>query len=151
MKGQGLYEDVHNQAEEIRTAEHHGLWYSPNLTDTYYFFAPGKWRYHREYNPYTNPPDTEGYARWYPTSRFTHQWIDFPNVDFPALNNEEGRRMTHPYGVPDRWEQDPADQANQADNQGKGTWAQVAAASPKGKAEGKGKSDARTQQKGTKS
>ena len=41
MKGQGADQAAFDQAEEIRTAEQQGLLYSPNLRDTYHFYAPG--------------------------------------------------------------------------------------------------------------
>ena len=139
MAGPGPFQDVHNQAEEIRNLQSKGFWYSTVHRDTYHFFEPNQWIYHRDQNPYEGPPPTDGYARWYPTSRYSYQWIDFPNPDYPTMTNEEGRAITHPSGVPDQWEQNPADLGNAASKQGKGaTWAQIAAGDVKGKDKAKG-------------
>ena len=62
MAGPGPFQDVHNQAEEIRNLQSKGFWYSTVHRDTYHFFEPNQWIFHRDRNPYEGPPPTEGYV-----------------------------------------------------------------------------------------
>lgn len=113
MAGQVVrpFRDIHNQKEEIRKKCEEGLWFSQVHNETYHFFASNQWIFHKNAgkhkDPYKCAPPTTGYARWYPTSRHSYAWIDFPNPDYPTMGNEEGRKLTHPDGVPDQWEQNP--------------------------------------------
>ena len=113
MAGQVVrpFRDIHNQKEEIRKKCEEGLWFSQVHNETYHFFASNQWIFHKNAgkhkDPYKCEPPTTGYARWYPTSRHSYAWIDFPNPDYPTMGNEEGRKLTHPDGVPDQWEQNP--------------------------------------------
>ena len=104
MAGQVIrpFQDIHNQKEEIRKMQAGGFWYSQVHNETWHMFGPSKWIYHKNQDPYKCEPPTLGYARWYPTSRHTYAWIDFPNPDYPTMGNEEGRKLTHPDGVPDQ-------------------------------------------------
>ena len=132
MAGQVVpFQDVFNQKEEISKLRDKGFWYSTSHNETYHFFSPNKWIYHRDQNPYECEPPTVGYARWYPTGRFSYHWIDFPNPDYPSMGNEEGRKITHPDGIPAQWKENSpaaggATGQGQDQQKGKATWAQVA-------------------------
>ena len=137
MAGQVVpFRDVHKQLEEISKLREKGFWFSTVHNETYHFFKPNQWIWHRDKNPYVCKPPTKGYARWFPTGRYSYQWIDFPNPDYPSMGNEEGRLITHPDGVPEQWEQNPVVTGGAVDNQAKRlTWAERVAAGlpPKGK------------------
>ena len=136
--------DTHNQKEEIRKLKAQGFWFSTVHNETYHFIAPNEWIYHRNQNPYERGPPTPGYARWYPTGRYSYNWIDFPNPDYPTMGNEEGRKMTHPDGVPTQWEQNPVVAGPSAGGPAntQRTWSQLVAAPPPTKGTGKGKGKA---------
>ena len=124
--------DVHKQVEEISKLRDEGFWFSTVHNETYHFFKPNQWIWHRDKNPYECEPPTKGYARWFPTGRHSYSWIDFPNPDYPNMGNEEGRAITHPDGVPEQWKTNPVVSGGAA---GQRNWAQMVASNlpPAGK------------------
>ena len=144
MAGQVVpFQDIYNQKEEIRRLQAARFWYSQVHNETWHMFGPNQWIYHKNQDPYKCEPPTPGYARWYPTSSHTYAWIDFPNPDYPTMGNEEGRKLTHPDGVPDQWEHNPVVTGDAA---GRGAPAvnpnpAAAAGRPSGGKGGKGQAD----------